>query len=124
MPSDDRVEKPSALMIFFETVLVPGHSLEPQHVNGPKVGVHFYEGVRIEQTLDSFARRLRLMIIAARTDTLILRQLSIRHDLSAAGAFLENAARHFTLFAGLRFDCWFLKNCHGNLCACRSGSMN
>ena len=91
-----------------------GHSLEPQHVNRPQVGVHLYEGIRIEQTLDSFAGRLRLMIVAARTDTLILRQLSIGHDLSAAGAFLKNAARHFTLFAGLRLDYWFLKNCHGN----------
>jgi hypothetical protein len=54
------------------------------------------------------------MIIAARTDTLILCQLGIGHDLFAARAFLKNAARHFTLFAGLRFDRWFLKNCHGN----------
>ena len=114
MPGDDGVEEPRALMIFLETVRVRGHSLEPQHVNGPQVGVHLYEGIRIEQTLDSFAGRLRLMIVAARTDTLILRQLNIRHDLSAAGAFLKNAARHFTLFAGLRLDCWFLKDCHGN----------
>jgi hypothetical protein len=54
------------------------------------------------------------MIVAAWTDTLILRQLSIGDDLSAAGAFLKNAARHFTLFAGLRLDYWFFKNCHGN----------
>jgi hypothetical protein len=49
------------------------------------------------------------MIVAARTDTLILRQLSFGHDLSAAGAFLKNAARHFTLFAGLALIAGFLK---------------
>jgi hypothetical protein len=54
------------------------------------------------------------MIIAARTNPLILRQLGIGHDLSATGTFLKNAARHFALFAGLRLDCWFLKNCHVN----------
>src|SRR5262249_50205535 len=50
----------------------------------------------------------------ARTDALILRQLNVGHDLSAAGAFLKKAARNFTLFAGLRLDCWFLKDCHWN----------
>ena len=114
MPGDDGVEQPCALMIFLETVLVRGHSLKPQHVDGPEVGIHLYEGIRIEQALDSFAGRLRLMIVAARTNTLILRQLSIGHDLSAAGAFLKNAARHFALLAGLRLDYWFLKNCHEN----------
>ena len=114
MPGDDRVEEPRALMIFLETVRVRGYSLKPQHVDGPQVGVHLYEGIWIEQTLDSFAGRLRLMIVATRTNTLILRQLSIGHDLVAAGAFLKNAARHLTLFAGLRLDCWFLENCHGN----------
>src|SRR4029079_439139 len=75
--------------------------------------VHLYECIWIEQTLDSFAGRLRLMIVAARTDTLVLRQLSFGHDLSAPWAFLKNAARHFALFAGLGLDCWFLKNRHG-----------
>ena len=114
MPGDHRVEQSGALMIFLETIGVRGHSLKPQHVNGPQVGVHLYEGIWIEQALDSFVGRLRLMIIAARTDTLILRQFGIGHDLCATGAFLKNAARHFTLFAGLRLDCWFLKNCHKN----------
>jgi hypothetical protein len=114
MPGDDGVEEARALMIFLETVLVRRHSLEPQHVNGLQVGVHFYKGIRIQQTLDSLAGRLRLMIVAPRTDTLILSQLNFGHDLSAAGAFLKNAARHFTLFTGLRLDCSFFKNCHGN----------
>src|SRR5258705_3989562 len=114
MPGDDGVEEPRGLMIFLETVRVLGHSLKPQHVNGPQVGVHLYEGIRIEQTLDSLDGRLPLMIVAARTDTLILPQLHFRHDLSAAGACLKNPDRHFTLLAGLRLDCWFLKNCHGN----------
>ena len=114
MPGNDGVEKPRALMIFLETVRVRGHSLEPQHVNGPQVGVHLYKGIRIEETLDSFAARLCLMIVATRTDTLILGQLNFGHDLSTAGAFLKNAARHFTLFTGLRLDCSFFKNCHGN----------
>ena len=114
MPADDGVDEPCGLMIFLETVLVCGHSLETQQVNGPQVGVHLYKAIRIEQTLDSFAGRLRLMIVAAGTDTLILRQLSFGHDLSAAGAFLKNAARHFTFFSGRRLDCWFLENCHGD----------
>src|SRR4051812_19748780 len=100
MPGDDGVEESCALMIFLETILVTSHSLKPQHVNGPQVGVHLYESIWIEQTLDAFAGWLRLMVIAARTDTLILRQLTIGHHLSAAGAFLKNATRHLTLFAG------------------------
>ena len=114
MPGDDGVEEPRVLMIFLETVRVRGHSLEPQHVNGPQVGVHLDKRIWIEQTLDSLDGRLPLMIIAARTDTLILPQLHFGHDLSAAGTFLKNAARNLTLFAGGGLDCWFLKNCHGN----------
>src|SRR6266496_4686387 len=91
-----------AFLIFPETILVCRHSLKPQQVNGPEVGVHLYKCIRIEQTLDSLDGRLRLMMVAARTDTLILPQLHLGHDLSAAGAFLKNAARNFTLFAGLR----------------------
>jgi hypothetical protein len=54
------------------------------------------------------------MIVAARTDPLILRELSLGHDLSAAGALLKKTARNLTFFAGFRLDCWFLENCHGD----------
>jgi hypothetical protein len=54
------------------------------------------------------------MIVAAWTDALILRQLNVGNDLPAARAFLKEAARHLTFFARFGFDCWFLKNCHGN----------
>jgi hypothetical protein len=113
MSANDGVDEPRALLIFLETVLIRGHSLEPQEVDRPQVGIHLYKGIRIEQTLDSLTGRLRVMIIAARTDTLILPQLHFGDDLSATRAFLKNAARNLTLFAGLRLDCWFLKNRHG-----------
>lgn len=113
MPADDGVEEPSGLLIFLETVLIRRHSLKPQHVNGPQVRVHLYKRIRIEQTLDSLDARLRLMIVTARTDTLILRQLNFGHDLSAAGAFLKKAPWNFTLFA-FSLNRWFLKNCHEN----------
>jgi hypothetical protein len=54
------------------------------------------------------------MKVAARTDTLILGQLNVGYDLSAARTLLEKPARNFLLFAGLGLDCWFLKNRHGN----------
>src|SRR6476659_4352747 len=114
MPANHRADEARIYLIFLETVRVCRHSLEPQDVDRLQIGIHLHKRFRIEQTLDSFAGRLRLMIVAARTNTLILRQLSIGHGLSAAGAFLKKAAWHFTLFAGLRLDCWFLENCHGD----------
>jgi hypothetical protein len=54
------------------------------------------------------------MIIAARTDALILRKLDFRYDLGAAGTFLEKTMRDVALLAILRLDCWFLENGHGN----------
>src|SRR5215510_7730795 len=113
MSANNGVDEPCALVIFLETVLVRCHSLELQDVDGPQVGVHLYERVRIEQTLDSLAGGLPLMIVAARTDALILRELNLGHDLSAAGTLLKKTARNFLLFAGLRLDCWFFKNRHG-----------
>ena len=104
MSANHRVDEARALLIFLETVLVCRHSLEPQDVDRLQIGIHLHERVWIEQTLDPFAGGLRLMIVAARTNTLILRQLSIGHGLSAAGAFLKNAARHFTLLAGVCLD--------------------
>ena len=87
--------------------------MKSQNVNGSQVGIHLYKAVRIEEALDSLTTRLRLMIVAPWTDTLILRQLGFGNYLSAPGAFLEKAARDFTFFAGLCFDCWFLENRHG-----------
>jgi hypothetical protein len=43
---------------------------------------------------------------------LILRQLDFRHYFRTAGALLKKAARNFSLFAGLRLDCWLFENCH------------
>src|SRR5207302_10257757 len=57
--------------------------------------------------------RLRKVIVAARTDTLILRQLDFRNSFATAGALLKKTPRNFPLFAALRLDCWFLENCHG-----------
>ena len=114
MSADDGIAESRALLVFLEPILVRRYSLEPQDVNGPQLGVHLYKRLRIEQSVDSLHGRLRLMVIATRADALILRQLNIGHDLSAAGAFLKNAARHFTLSAGRCLDCRFLKNRHGN----------
>jgi hypothetical protein len=54
------------------------------------------------------------MIIAARTDTLILRELDFRHDLGTARTFLKKTLRDFALLAILLFDCWFFENGHGD----------
>jgi len=54
------------------------------------------------------------MIIAARTDALVLGELDFGDDLRAAGTFLEKTMRDVALLAILRLDCWFLENGHGN----------
>ena len=53
------------------------------------------------------------MIIAARTDALVLGELNFLHDLGAAGTFLEKTLRDVALLAILRLDCWSLENGHG-----------
>ena len=58
-------------------------------------GVHRFQAasistkrVRVQQVLDSLLGRLRKMIIAARTDPLVLRELDLMDDFRAAGTFL------------------------------------
>src|SRR5205823_3433635 len=51
-------------------------------------------------------------MVAAGTDTLILRQFDFRHDFRTAGTLLKKAAGNFSLLAGFRLDCWLLKDCH------------
>src|SRR5207302_6906721 len=71
--ADHRVEEAGAFLIFFEAIFVAGHSLKTQNVDGSQVGIHFYESVRIEQILDALLGRLCKVIIAARTNALVLR---------------------------------------------------
>ena len=53
------------------------------------------------------------MIIAARTDALVLRQLDFVHDFAAAGTFLPEALRHLAFLATLRLERGFFENGHG-----------
>ena len=110
---DDSVEKPRALMVFFEPILIASHSLKAQDVDRFQVGICFYKSLRVEQILNPLLGRLRKVIVTAWTDTLILRDLVFRHDFGTARALLKKTARNFLLFAGLSLDCWLLENCHG-----------
>src|SRR5437899_5917268 len=65
------------------------------------------------------------MIIAAWTDSLVLRELDFRNDLRTAGAFLKKAARNFLLLLpAFCLDRRFFENRHCNLCACGRGLVN
>jgi len=52
------------------------------------------------------------VIVAARTDALILRQLDFRHDFRTARALLKKTARNVPLSAASRLNCWLLEDCH------------
>src|SRR5437660_7960630 len=110
--TDHSVKKASPLVVFFEPIRIRSHSLKTQDVHGFQVGIHFHERVRIEQILNPLLSRLCEVIVAARTDTLILRQLDFRNSFGTAGALLKDTTRNFPLFAGLSFNCWLLENCH------------
>jgi len=57
---------------------------------------------------------LREMIIATRTDALILRELDFRHNFGTAGTFLEKTVRDIAFLRTFRLDRWFFENRHGN----------
>ncbi|PYJ37363.1 MAG: hypothetical protein DME81_08215, partial [Verrucomicrobia bacterium] len=69
---------------------------------------------RIEKIVDPFLGRLREMIIATRTDALILGELDFRHNFRTAGAFLEKTVWDIAFLRTFRLDRWFFENCHGN----------
>ena len=78
----------------------------------------------IEQVRDSLFGREGKMIIAPRTDTLILAQLDFVNDLVAAGTFLEQALRNGLAFLPIVcFERGFFENGHG-LCARGRGGVN
>ena len=54
------------------------------------------------------------MIVAARTDPLVLSEFDFRHNLGTTRTLLEKTVRDVALLAILRFDCWFFKNRHVN----------
>jgi hypothetical protein len=54
------------------------------------------------------------VIVAVGTNAQILRKLDVVHDLAAALALLEKAVRDVAFLATFRFQCRFLKNCHGS----------
>src|SRR5262249_43399912 len=74
--------------------------------------------------LNSLLGWLRKMIIAAWTDSLVLRELDLRHHLRAAGTFLEKTARNLFLLSAFCLDYRFLENRHRNLCARRRGRVD
>src|SRR5205814_8434472 len=106
------VKESGGSLVVFEAIFVAGHSLKPQGVHGFQVGIHFDKRVRVEQILNSLPGGLRKVILAARTDALILCKLDFRHDFRTARALLKKTTRNFPLFAGLRLNCWLLENCH------------
>src|SRR5205823_13084690 len=60
---DDSVEKPRALMVFFEPIRIASHSLKAQDVDRFQVGICFYKSVRVEQILNPLLGRLRKVIV-------------------------------------------------------------
>ena len=75
--------------------------------------VEFDETFRIAKILDPLLRRLREMIIAPRTDALVLRELDLVHDFGAAGTFLPETLRHLALSFALGLKRGFFENGHG-----------
>src|SRR6266496_4201574 len=104
------VEQSGAFVVFLEPIFIRNHSLETQDVHGFQVGIHFHKSFRVEQILNPLHSRLRKVIVAAGTNTLILRQLGLRHHFRTAGALLKKAPRNFSLLTGLRLDCWLPEN--------------
>ena len=110
----DRVDQSGAFLIFLEPILVGGHALKsaacrPRRRSASRLD----EAFRIEQVFDSLLGRLRKMIIAARTDALVLDQLDFVHDLGAARTFLPETLRHLAFLAALRLERGSFENGHG-----------
>jgi hypothetical protein len=92
-------------------------------IHGAQAGIALDETFRIQEVFDPLFRRLGEMVIAARTDPLILRKLDFVHDLGAARTFLPEALRHLAFFPALRFERWSFEDGHG-LCAGRGRRVN
>src|SRR5438128_2190702 len=110
--SNNNVAQSRAVVVFLESIFIGDHSLKTQDVHGFQIGIHFYKRVRVEQILNPLFSWLRKVIVAARTDALILRKLNFRHDFRTAGALLKKTTRNVPLSAALRLNCWLLENCH------------
>ena len=112
--ADDRINQSRGVLIFFEAIFVRGHSLETQAC--PPISESASISTKrsgIQQVFDSLLGRLGKMIIATRTDPLILRQLDFVDDLSAAGTFLKKPLRNLLAsFRRLRLDRRFFENRH------------
>ncbi len=54
------------------------------------------------------------MIIAVRTDALVLCELDFVYDFAASWALLKESMRNIALFRTLCFYCRFFENGHGN----------
>ena len=114
MSADDCIYQARALLIFFQAIFVGRHPLKTQSVDGPQVGIHLHETVRIEQIVDPVLGGLREMIIAVRTDALVLGELDFVNDFAASCALLKEPMWNITLFRTLCFYCRFFENGHGN----------
>src|SRR6266704_2710265 len=112
MTADDGIGESSAVLIFAQPVFVGSHAAEFQRIDRNEIGIHFCKAFRIAEILDSFFRGLGKMIIASRTNALILRQLDLMHDLGTAGAFLPQALWHLAFFSALSFQSRLLENRH------------
>ena len=113
MSTDHSVQEAGLLLIIFEAILVSGHSLKAQNVHRLQVGIHFHEAIGVEKILEPLFRRLRKVIITARADALILRQLDFRHDFRTSRTLLKKTTGNIALPPTFCFDCRFFENGHG-----------
>ena len=110
--AENGVDQSGVVLIFAQTILVARHALEFERVDGSQAGVEFDEAVGIAKIRDPLLGRLREMIIAARADAVVFRQLDFVHDFAAAGALLPKALRHLAFLAALGLERWFFENGH------------
>ena len=110
--AQDRVGQAGAALIFSQPILVGRHSVKLQGVHRLQIRIALDESFEVEKAFDSLLGRLREVIIATRTDALILRELDFVHDFRAARTFLPEALRHLAFLPALRFERWSFENSH------------
>jgi hypothetical protein len=113
MPAEHGVDQAGAVLVFAQAVLVTRHPLELEGVDRGQAGVELDEAVGIAEVRDPVAGREGKVIIAARTDAIVLVQLDLVHDFTAARTLLPEALRNIALLAVLGFERWLFKNGHG-----------
>jgi len=108
--SDDQHRRDPCSLGLFESILIRSHSLKPK--TSTISGRHpFPQKFRVEADSGFVRWQMRLMIVAARTDALILRQLSFSTTCPQPG-ISQKCRAEFPVFCRPLPDCWLSENCH------------